>query len=218
MLAQLEKTLNISLVWLVPRVRLIGENVNAGHLTNHLEDPRGILTTLVSRHEAHNDLLPNEVKYTEVLFPRCHPHKYILGNVGDVVVVTNLRSESIAKELVQHHIDWFHPMSSTKLHLAIHGVILESHLTIKRDFSTMKLRTTKILLAKAKNLSKPFIGDGEGLALQESMESLRLTPDIEVSIELGNDFFIPIIIKCHDLSQPLGMINVNGFIDRRNVE
>jgi hypothetical protein len=111
-------------------MRLVSENVNASHLTNHLEDPRGILTTLVSGHKAHNDLLPNEVKYNEILFPRCHPHKYILSNVGDVVVVTNLRSESIAKELVQHPIDRLHPMSSTKLHLAIHGVIHESHLTI----------------------------------------------------------------------------------------
>jgi hypothetical protein len=81
MLAQLEKTLNISLFWLVPRVRLIGENVNAGHLTNHLEYPRGILTTLVSGHGTHNDLLPYEVKYTEVLFPRCHPHKYTLATL-----------------------------------------------------------------------------------------------------------------------------------------
>jgi hypothetical protein len=123
MLAQIEKMLNVSFVRLVQRMRLVGENVNVDHLANHLEHPRGILT-LVSGHEAHNDLFPNEVKYTEVLFPRCHPHKYILGNVGDVVVVTNLRSESIAKELVQHHIDWFHPMSSTKLHLAI----MESYL------------------------------------------------------------------------------------------
>jgi hypothetical protein len=126
MLAQLEKTLNISLVWLVPRVRFVGENVNAGHLTNHLENPRGILTALVSGHRAHNDLLPNEIKHTEVLFPRRHPHKYVLGNVGDVVVVTDLRSECIAKGLVQNPIDWLHPMSSTKLHLAIHGVIHES--------------------------------------------------------------------------------------------
>jgi hypothetical protein len=130
MLAQLEKTLNVFFVRLVRRMRLIGENVNVGHLTNHLEDPRGILTTLVSEHGAHNDLLLNEVKYTEVLFPRCHLHTYILGNVGDVVVVTNLRSESIEKKLVQHPIDRLHPMSSTKLHLAIHGVIHESHLTI----------------------------------------------------------------------------------------
>jgi hypothetical protein len=39
-------------------MRLVGENVNHGHLTNHLENPRGILTTLVSGHRAHNDLLP----------------------------------------------------------------------------------------------------------------------------------------------------------------
>jgi hypothetical protein len=61
----------------------------------------------------------------------------------------------------------------------------------------MKLRTAKILLTKAMNLSKPFIGDREGIALQEPMEGLCLTLDIEISIELGNDFFIPIIIKCH---------------------
>jgi hypothetical protein len=200
MLAQLEKMLNIPLVWLVPRVRLVGENVNAGHLTNHLENPRGILTALVSGHEAHNDLLPNEIEHTEVLFPRFHPHKYILGNFGDVVVVTNLRSECITKELVQHPIDRLHPMSSTKLHLAIHRVIHEGHLTIKRDHSTMNLRAAKIFLTKAKNLSKHFIGDREGLALQEPMEGLCITPDIEISKELGNDFFIPIIIKCHPLA------------------
>jgi hypothetical protein len=50
MLAQLEKTLNVPLVWLVPSVILVGENVNSGHLTYHHEDPRGILTTLISRH------------------------------------------------------------------------------------------------------------------------------------------------------------------------
>jgi hypothetical protein len=61
----------------------------------------------------------------------------------------------------------------------------------------MKLRTAKILLTKAKNLSKPFIRGGEGLVLQEPMEGLCHTLDIEISIELGNDFFIPIIIKCH---------------------
>jgi hypothetical protein len=86
-------------------VRLVGENVNSGHLTNHLENPRGILTTLVSGHREHNDLLPNEIKHTKVLFPRCHPHKNVLGNVGDVVVVTDLRSECIAEELIQHPIN-----------------------------------------------------------------------------------------------------------------
>jgi hypothetical protein len=50
MLAQLEKTLNVPLVWLVPRVDLIDENVNASHLTYHFENPRGILTALVSGH------------------------------------------------------------------------------------------------------------------------------------------------------------------------
>jgi hypothetical protein len=91
----LEETLNVALVWLVPRVRLVGENVNSGHLTNHLENPKGILTTLVSRHGAHNDPLPNKIKNTEVLFPQCHPHKNVLCNVGDVVVVTDLRSECV---------------------------------------------------------------------------------------------------------------------------
>jgi hypothetical protein len=33
MLAQLEKTLNVPFVWLVPCVSLVGENVNFGHLT-----------------------------------------------------------------------------------------------------------------------------------------------------------------------------------------
>jgi hypothetical protein len=40
MLAQPEEMLNVALVWLVPRVRLIGENINSGQLTYHLEDPR----------------------------------------------------------------------------------------------------------------------------------------------------------------------------------
>jgi hypothetical protein len=59
MLAQLEKTLNVALVWLVPRVRLVGENINPRHLTNHLEDPRSILATLVGGHGAHNNFFPN---------------------------------------------------------------------------------------------------------------------------------------------------------------
>jgi hypothetical protein len=96
MLAQLEETLNVALVCLVPPVRLVGENVNSGHLTYHLKDPRGILTTLVCGHGAHNDLLPNEIKDPKVFFPRCHPHKNVLGNVGDILVVTDLRSESAA--------------------------------------------------------------------------------------------------------------------------
>jgi hypothetical protein len=165
MLAQLEETLNVALVWLVPRVRLIGENVNSGHLTYHLENPRGILTTFVYGHGAHNDLLPNEVKDTKSFFPRCHPHKNFLGYVGDVVVVIDLRSEGIAEELIQHTINWFHAVSSTKLHLAKHGVIHESHLTIKRKLSTMKLGATEILFTKSKYLGKALIGDREGLAL-----------------------------------------------------
>jgi hypothetical protein len=190
MLAQLKETLNVALVWLVPPVRLVGENVNSGHLTNHLEDPRGILTTLVCGHRAHNNLFPNLIKHTKVLFPWCHPHKNVLGYVGDVVVVVDLWSECIAEELVQHPINQLHPMSSTKLHLAIHGVIHKGHLTIKRYLTTMKLRTTEILLTKAKYLRKSFIGDGEGLALQNPMEGLCLTPDIEIGIELSNEFSI----------------------------
>jgi hypothetical protein len=197
MLAQLEEMFNVALVWLVPLVRLVGENVNPGHLTNHLENPRGILTTLVSGHRAHNDLLPIKIKHTKVLFPQCHPHKNVLGLVGDVVVVTDLKSECVAEELVQHPINRLHSMSSTKLNLAIHGVIHESHLTMKRNLTTMKLRTTEILPTKAKYLSKSFIGYREGLALQKPMESLGLTPNIEICIELGNDLFIPIIVKCH---------------------
>jgi hypothetical protein len=74
MLAQLEKTLNVPLVWLIPRVRLVRENINPHHLTNHLEDPRSILATLVGGHRAHNDFLPNEVKDAKVFLPRCHPY------------------------------------------------------------------------------------------------------------------------------------------------
>jgi hypothetical protein len=90
MLAQLEKTLNVALVWLVPRVRLVLENINPRHLTNHLEDPRSILATLVGGHGAHNNFLPNEVKDAKVLFPRCHPHKNFFGHIGDVGIVTDL--------------------------------------------------------------------------------------------------------------------------------
>jgi hypothetical protein len=61
----------------------------------------------------------------------------------------------------------------------------------------MKLRTAVILLTKAEYFSKFFIGYREGLALQKTMESLGLTPNIEICIELGNDLFIPIIFKCH---------------------
>jgi hypothetical protein len=48
-------------------------------------------------------------------------------------------------------------MSGTKLHLAIHGVIHESHLTIKRELSTMQLWTSEILLTETKDLSKTLI-------------------------------------------------------------
>jgi hypothetical protein len=67
MLAQLEKTLNVPLVWLVPRMSLVGENINSRRLTNHLEDPRSILATLVGGHRTHNDFLPNEVENAKVL-------------------------------------------------------------------------------------------------------------------------------------------------------
>jgi hypothetical protein len=97
MLAQPEETLNVALVWLVPRVRLIGENINSGHLTNHLEDPRGTLTTLVCGHGAHNNLLPNEVKDTKSFFPRCHSHKNFLGYIGDVSVLAIKRKLSSMK-------------------------------------------------------------------------------------------------------------------------
>jgi hypothetical protein len=139
MLAQLEKMLNVPLVWLVPRMSLVGENINSCHLTNHLEDPWSILATLVGGHGTHNDFLPNEVENAKVLLSRCHPHKNLFCHVGDVGIVTNLRSESVAEELVQHPIDRFHPMCGTKLHLSIHGIIHESHLTVKRKLPTMKL-------------------------------------------------------------------------------
>jgi hypothetical protein len=50
MLVQLEKMLNVPLVWIVPSVSLVGEYVNSGHLTYHIEDPRGILIAQVSGH------------------------------------------------------------------------------------------------------------------------------------------------------------------------
>jgi hypothetical protein len=93
MLAQLEKTFNVALVWLVPSVRLVNENVDSDDLTNHLKYPRGVLETLLSGHGAHNYLFPNEIKHTKSCSIRSHPHKYLLGNVGDIVVVTYLRSE-----------------------------------------------------------------------------------------------------------------------------
>jgi hypothetical protein len=157
MLAQLEKTLNVPLVWLVPRMSLVGENINSRHLTNHLEDPRSILATLVGGHGTHNDFLPNEVENAKVLLSRCHPHKNLFCHVGDVGIVTDLRSESVAEELVQHPIDRFHPMCGTKLHFSIHGIIHEGHLTVKRKLPTMKLGTSKILFTETKDLSKTLI-------------------------------------------------------------
>jgi hypothetical protein len=50
------------------------------------------------------------------------------------------------------------------------------------------------------------------------MESPCLATDIEICIQLGDDFFIPIVVDSHDVGHPLGMENVNGFIDRRNVK
>jgi hypothetical protein len=157
MLAQLEKTLNVALVWLVPRVSLVGENINSRHLTNHLEDPRSILATLVGGHRTHNDFLPNEVENAKVLLPRCHPYKNLFCHIGDVGIITDLRSEGVAEELVQHPIDRFHPMCGTKLHFSIYGIIHEGHLTVKRKLPTMKLGTSKILLTKANDLSKVLI-------------------------------------------------------------
>jgi hypothetical protein len=66
MLTQLEKTLNIPLVWLVPRVRLVGENVNAGHLTNHLENPRGILTALLA--DTEQTMISSQMKLNTLKF------------------------------------------------------------------------------------------------------------------------------------------------------
>jgi hypothetical protein len=154
MLAQLEKTFNVSLVLLVPSVSLVGENVNLDNLTNHLKDPRSILATLLSGHRAHNNLFPNEVKYTKLSSIQSHPHKHFFGNIGDIVVVTYLRSEGILKELIQHPIDEFHARSSLKLNLAIGGVVHKCHLTVKWYLSTMKLWATKIFFTKLKNLSQ----------------------------------------------------------------
>jgi hypothetical protein len=182
MLAQLEKTLNIALVWLVPSVRLVGENVNFGDLTNHLENLRSILATLLCRHGAHDDLFPNEIKHTKGFLIRSHPHKYFFGNVGDIVVVAYLRSESVTENLIQHPIDKLHAMSGPKLNVAISGVIHEGHLAIKRDLTSVKFWVIKILLTKPKNASKPLIKDREGLPLKELMESLGFTPNIEIGI------------------------------------
>jgi hypothetical protein len=85
-------------------------------------------------------------------------------------------------------------MSGTKFHLAIHRVIHEGHLTVKRELSTMQLWMSEILLTEAKNLSKTLIRDGEGLALKKPMEGPSLTADVEIGIELGDHFLIPIIV------------------------
>jgi hypothetical protein len=90
---------------------------------------------------------------------RSHLHKNILGNVGNVVVVTYLWSDSISEELVEHPIDGLHAMSCAKLNLAIGGVIHKCHLTIQGDLSTMKLWTTKIFFTETKNVSEPLRGD-----------------------------------------------------------
>jgi hypothetical protein len=61
MLAQLEKPLNVAFVGPVPRMSLVGEDINSRHLTNHLENPRGILATLVGGHGAHKHFLTNRL-------------------------------------------------------------------------------------------------------------------------------------------------------------
>jgi hypothetical protein len=48
-------------------------------------------------------------------------------------------------------------MCGTKLHLSIHGIIHESHLTVKWKLPTMKLGTSEILLTETKDLSKTLI-------------------------------------------------------------
>jgi hypothetical protein len=133
------------------------------------------LATLVGGHGAHNNFFPNEVKDAKVLLPRCHPHKNLFCHIGNVGIVTDLRSEGVAEELVQHPIDRFHPMRGAKLHLSIYGIVHESHLTVKRKLPTMKLGATKVLLTKVKDLSKSLIGDGQGLALKEPMKCPCLT-------------------------------------------
>jgi hypothetical protein len=50
------------------------------------------------------------------------------------------------------------------------------------------------------------------------MEGPCLTTDIEIGIELGDHFFIPIIIDCHHVGHPLGVTNINSIIYRRDVE
>jgi hypothetical protein len=50
------------------------------------------------------------------------------------------------------------------------------------------------------------------------MKGSCLTTDIVIGIELGNHFFIPIIVDCHHIGHPLGMTNINCIIDGRNVK
>jgi hypothetical protein len=109
-------------------------------------------------------------------------------------------------------------MGSAKLNLAIGGVIHESHLTIKRDLSTMKLWVTKVFFTKPKNLSEPLITDQEGLSLQELMESLGFTSDIEISVELSHHLLIPITIHSYNGGHSLSMKKINSLIDGRNAE
>jgi hypothetical protein len=109
-------------------------------------------------------------------------------------------------------------MSGAKLNLAISGIIHECHLTVKWDLSSMNLLTTKIILTKSKNLSEPLIRDRERLSMQEPMKSLGFMPYIEINIELGNHFLIPITIHSHDGGHPFCMANIYGLIDGRNVE
>jgi hypothetical protein len=199
-------------------VRLVSENVNLGNLTNHPKIPRSILATLVSGHGAHNDFFSKEVKRTKWLPVRSHPYKDIFGNVRDVVVVAYLRSETVLEELVQHPIDGLHTVSSAKLNLVISDVIHECHLTVKWDLSTMNLWTTKIIFTKAKNLSEPLIRDRERLSLQEPMECLGFTSDIEISVELSHHLLIPITIHSHNGGHALGVTNIDGFIYGLNVE
>jgi hypothetical protein len=58
----------------------------------------------------------------------------------------------------------------------------------------MQLWKCEILLTEAKNLSKTLIRDGKRLALKKLMEGPGLTADVEIGIELGDHFFIPIIV------------------------
>jgi hypothetical protein len=50
------------------------------------------------------------------------------------------------------------------------------------------------------------------------MEGPCLSTDIEIGIELGDHFFIPIIVDCHHIGHSLGVTNINSIIDGRDVE